>query len=407
MLEAEVSMRRIFLRLVFWMCLLPVVGAWAHEGHDHADAAPLAISLTFDKQGTLWRAGVKEGYVVVDASKDMGKTFSSPVKVNPLPQKIGADGEARPKIAISPEGNVYVTWTEALKKAFSGYIWFARSVDGGKSFEKPYTAHQDKAEITHRFDALHVAQNGEITVLWVDKRDLEAAKAAGKPYDGAAIYYAVSSDQGKTFQPERKLADSSCECCRIATTTKPDGTVVALWRHVFQGSERDHMMAEVKPNAEPHRATFGHWVVDGCPHHGAALAIGGEGENWWGYHMAYFDGNEKKPGLFYSRMDGVAWASSPAKLFGNTANQAGHPSLLSLSNKVYLVWREQKDGTNSIMGMMSDDEGKSWGKPQPLTSATQKSDYPFLLQYQNMPYLAWNVANEGLKLLPLQDKLTP
>ncbi len=400
-------MRKLFLLLYLFVS----IRAFAHEEHTkhQPQAAPIAVSVVFDTQGTLWRAGVKDGFVLVDASRDMGKTFSAPVKVNPSPQKIGADGEARPKIAASPEGNLYVTWTEALKKPFSGYVWFARSVNGGKTFEKPYTVHQDEAEITHRFDALHVAPNGEITVLWVDKRDLEAAKKAGKKYDGAAIYYAVSTDKGATFQPEKKLADSSCECCRIVTTTKPDGTVVALWRHVFEGSERDHMIAEVpalegKQEAAPRRATFGHWVIDGCPHHGAALSSGGEGVNWWGYHMAYYDGSEKKPGLYYSRMDGVAWASSPAKLFGNSTNQAGHPALLSLAGKAYLVWREQKDGVSSIMGMLSDDEGKSWGNPQTLASSKQKADYPFLLQHQGTPYLVWNLAVEGLQMVNIKDK---
>jgi len=75
------------------------------------------------------------------------------------------------------------------------------------------------------------------------------------------------------------------------------------------------MIAEIpaKANQIPvmKRATFGHWKIDGCPHQGAAIATGGEGKDWWGYHMAYFDGNDAKPGLYYSRMDGVAWASSP------------------------------------------------------------------------------------------------
>jgi hypothetical protein len=358
----------------------------------------------------LWRASVHDGFVQVDKSSDLGTTFSVPIKVNPTQQKIGADGEARPKIAIGPEGNIYATWTEALKAPFAGYVWFARSINGGKSFEKPMLAHQDKAEITHRFDALNVAPDGKITVSWVDKRDLIAAKAAGKKYDGAAIYYAVSTDKGKTFALEQKLADSSCECCRIATTNKPDGTVVALWRHVFEGNERDHNIAEIPANnkkSEPHRATFGRWVIDGCPHHGAAIASGVEGRDWWGYHMAYFDGQDAKPGLYYSRMDGVAWASSPAKKFGDNAKQAGHPAILSLDQKtgeehVWLVWREIKDGNTSIIGMFSDDGGRSWNDTKILAETKQKADYPIVLANKTAAYLVWNIAQEGLQVIPLQ-----
>lgn len=392
-------------KLFLLCCLLMSIHALAHEAHTMPQKSTLAISVAFDSAGTLWRASVHEGFVQVDKSSDLGKTFSKPVKVNQAEQKIGADGEARPKIAIGLEGNIYATWTEALKKPFSGYIWFARSLDGGKSFEKPYIVHQDRAEITHRFDALNLAPNGNITVTWVDKRDLIAAKAAGKKYDGAAIYYAVSSDKGATFATEKKLADSSCECCRIVTTNKPDGTTVAMWRHVFAGSERDHMIAEI-PQAdtkpEPHRATFGHWVIDGCPHHGAAIASGGEGKDWWGYHMAYFDGNDKKPGLYYSRMDGVAWASSPPKKFGDNAKQAGHPAILSNGDKVWLVWREIKDGKSSILGMLSDDGGKNWNDAKTLANSSAKVDYPILVQHKNQPYLVWSTQADGLNILPLK-----
>jgi hypothetical protein len=385
------------------LSLLFSLNVQAHEAHTQHTASQLAVSVAIDEAGKLWRASVHNGFVQVDSSTDLGKTFSKPVKVNKTAMKIGAEGEARPKIAVLA-GNIYLTWTQALKTPYAGYIWFARSIDGGKSFENPYIVHTDRAEITHRFDALNVSPNGDITVTWVDKRDLLAAKAAGKKYDGAAIYYAVSTDKGASFKPELKLADSSCECCRIVTANKPDGTVVALWRHVFEGSERDHNIAEI-PQAgtkpEHHRATFGHWVIDGCPHHGAALASGGEGKNWWGYHMAYFDGNDKKPGLYYSRMDGVAWASSPAKKFGDNTKQAGHPDILSMGEHVWLVWREIKDGKSSILGMHSSDAGKSWNDAKMLADTHHKADYPFLLQHKNTAYLVWNTQQEALQVLPL------
>jgi hypothetical protein len=383
------------------------IHALAHEGHTMESKSTLAVSVAFDSHGKLWRASVKDGFVMVDASDDLGKTFSAPLKVNPSAQKIGAEGEARPKIAIGPQDNIYLTWTEALKAPFSGYVWFARSVDGGKGFEKPILAHQDRAEITHRFDALNVSPDGKVTVAWIDKRDLIAAKAAGKPYDGAAIYYAISNDAGKSFSPEQKLADSSCECCRIALANKPDGKVVAMWRHVFVGGERDHAIAEITPNAAPVivRASFGHWQIDGCPHHGAALAYGAG----FGYHMAYFDGAGDTPSLKYARMDGEAWVTSPPKKFGNMKNQAGHPALLSLGDKVWLVWTE-KVGTAAsatkatvIYGMQSDDGGKNWNDAKLLFSTKDKADYPQLIENKGKVYLAINTVTDEFRLVPLTE----
>ena len=395
--------------LIKLMLLLACTQLHAHEEHTKQQTGKLAVSLAFDAQGDLWRVAEKDGYIWLDTSHDLGKTFSKPVQVNPQPQKIGADGEARPKIAIGPQGRIYITWTEALKKPFAGYIWFARSTNQGNSFEKPYIVHQDRSEITHRFDALNISKNGKVTVAWVDKRDLIAAKATGKAYDGAAIYYAQSLDNGASFAAEQKLADGSCECCRIALTNKPDGTAVAMWRHVFAGSERDHMLAEIPRNAEQapvvKRATFGRWKIDGCPHHGAALASGGEDKDWWGYHMAWFDGGNddagKNASLFYARMDGEAWVSSPAKKFGNHKNQAGHPALLSIGEKVWLVWRETEAETNMIIGMFSDDGGRSWGEVKMIARTADQADYPQLITKGRQAYLAWNTLKDGLQLIPL------
>ncbi|HAJ70573.1 MAG TPA: hypothetical protein DCO68_00690, partial [Methylophilaceae bacterium] len=289
-----------------------------------------------------------------------------------------------------------------LKKPYAGYIWFARSVNGGKSFDTPYIVHQDRAEITHRFDALNLAPDGKMTVAWVDKRDLVAAKAAGKPYDGAAIYYAVSNNQGKSFEPEKKLADSSCECCRIALTNKPDGTVVAMWRHVFAGSERDHAIAEITPdNKAPAivRASYGHWQIDGCPHHGGALAYG----QGFGYHMAYFDGAGETPSLMVARMDGEAWVTSPPKKFGNMKNNAGHPAIYSLGDQVWLVWRETVSGQSEIYSMRSLDGGKQWSSAQRILSVNDKVDYPQLIEIKAKVYVAVNTGIEGFKLIPMTD----
>ncbi|HSR01278.1 MAG TPA: sialidase family protein [Methylophilaceae bacterium] len=380
------------------------VNVVAHEAHTINKTTKLAISVAFDQQGNLLRASVDDGFILVDKSSDKGKTFGAKVKVNQTQQNIAAKGEARPKIAIGPQGHIYLTWTQGLAKRFTGYVWFARSVDGGKTFEQPIIVHQDRAEITHRFDALHVASTGVITVSCVDKRDLEAAKAAGKAYTGAAIYYVTSKDAGASFTQEQKLADSSCECCRIAMTSKPDGTAVAMWRHVFEGGERDHMIAEIPASgkkANLNRATYGHWKIDGCPHHGAALASGGEGADWWGYHMAYFDGKGKSPGLYYSRMDGMAWAGSPPKIFGNPEKQARHPAILAIGKIVWLAWLETyENNIKKVMSIKSTDGGKTWSEVTEALNTNSQIDYPQLLQSKGEAYFAVN-TNEGLILKSL------
>lgn len=390
-----------FISACLLLLMLPAAECAAHEGHARHQKGTLALSVAFDAQHRLWRAAVKAGRVVVDVSADQGKTFSPPVPVNPQPEKIGADGELRPKIALGSKGEIYVTWTQALDQPYAGHIKFSRSLDGGKSFSIPVIVNRNTDPITHRFESLAVADDGTIYIAWIDKRDLLAAKAAGRKYDGAAIYVAVSGDGAASFGVEYKVADGSCECCRIGLATEPGGTAVIFWRHVFDGSIRDHAVARIGPRGvlkEPVRATFGNWKIDACPHHGPAIARGGD----WGWHLAWYDGNEKKPGLYVARLDGEAWVTSPARRFGNSDAQAGHPALFAMGEQLFLAWKEMTDTSAVIMAMVSEDGGRSWGTPRKLAETSGAADNPFLISDGKQVYLSWNTRQDGYRLIGMR-----
>ena len=390
-----IQLKRIFFIILF---IAIAKNVYAHEGHDHGP--PLAISLAIGEQGDLLRLSVQDGFVTFDKAKDtVPLVFTTKLRINQQAQKIGTDGDARPKIAVANNGNIYITWTQQLPSPYTGYIWFSRSTDGGKSFSKPIIVHHDQAEITHRFDAITVTASGRIYVAWVDKRDMIAAKKAGQSYDGAAIYYAVSDDHGLSFSRERKVADNSCECCRIAMISDEQGHATLMWRHLFDNGVRDHAIANIGPEEvthQIHRASFGNWKIDACPHHGPAIARGGD----WGYHMAWFDGGDNA-GLFYARMDGNAWVSSPAKRFGDVNKQAGHPALVSLGESVWLAWKERTENVSEIKLAKSEDGGRSWIAPVTLTQTQDKSDYPQLHVKDHQVYLAWNTHKNGLVWMKL------
>ena len=196
---------KFFKKIIFLLLILFCETSFSHEGHSHGPS--VVTSISFDQLGTLWRVREQQGFVIVDSSNDQGINFSKSINVNTELQQIGTSGDAKPKIAIGPEGNIYVTWTQTLSKPYTGYIWFAKSKDRGKTFELPQIVHKDRSEITHRFDAINVNKDGRIFVAWVDKRDSEKAKLQKKEkeYKGAALYYAVSENFGESFKIERKI----------------------------------------------------------------------------------------------------------------------------------------------------------------------------------------------------------
>lgn len=391
-------MQKLFLTLLLAWLALPLQ---AHEQHTHGAATverpTLAISTVFDGAGRLWRASVRNGQVLVDVSADRGHSFSPAVAVNALPERIGAEGEQRPKIALGPQGQLYVSWTQALAQPYAGHIRFSRSIDGGQTFSAPIIVNDDRQQITHRFDALSVTPDGRVWLAWIDKRDLLAAQTAGQTYAGAAIYYAVSDDAGASFAIEQKAGDASCECCRIALQPTPDNAMVALWRHLFAGGVRDHAIARLHPEQQTqiHRASFGNWKIDACPHHGPALARGGD----WGWHMAWYDGGERA-GLFYARMDGAAWVSSPPRRFGDAEAQAGHPALLALGERVWLAWKELNEQGAVIRLAHSKDGGRNWDEATEIARADGATDYPALIDDGAQAYLSWNTA-PGYRLIAI------
>lgn len=384
------------------LVLLPLPAGADSHGHEPAGKKAkngLAVSVSFDQSGRLWRARVDGDYLLVDHADAPGAPFSPPVSVNQKPEKIAAEGEARPNIAIGVQGEVFVAWTQPLPAPYSGHIRFARSLDDGKTFSAPLTVNDNQDEITHRFQSLLRLPDGRIVLAWIDKRDGVAAKKAGQDYRGAAVWYAVSSDGGASFQANRRHARHSCECCRLALAADLDGWPLVFWRHVFADGSRDHALSPLGSSGEQEevtRATAQHWRVNACPHHGPALAIGPDGSR----HLAWFNVVNGAGSLLHQSLAADGTPLIPATSIGG--DQAGHPALLALEKNVYLAWKAF-DGQATRIGLSySDDGGRHWRLLPSPAAANAASDHPQLLARQGQPYLIWNTADQGLQVIALE-----
>lgn len=353
----------------------------------------------FDAQGRLWLAFSEHGHVYVAGSADRGKTFDPPVAVNRVPEAIYDDGENRPKLASGPDGELFVSWTHKTPGRYSGDVRFVRSLDGGQRFEEPLTVNDDHALISHRFDAMQVDGKGHIHLVWIDKRDQAAAKQAGTDYAGAALYTAVSEDRGKSFGPNRKLVDHSCECCRISLALDAHDKVTALWRHVYPVNLRDHAIARLDdaPIAGlPTKATDDGWQVDGCPHHGPSLAIDAQQKA----HLAWFSQGDKHRGLSYGRFDLASGKMEFEQSIDATA-AASRPQVLVTGNAVFRAWKRFDGSNTALMVSRSSDHGTSWTKAAAVASTADASDHPLLVSDGQQAYVSWQTRAEGYRLIPL------
>jgi hypothetical protein len=371
---------------VAWLLALAWPASAQHAGHGKAAVprADLGASAAFANDGALWAVGALGEHVVWRVSPDSGASWSAPAVVNGEPEPVAADGDSRPKIVVGKSGQLFVTWTRPLALPYTGEVRFSRSLDGGVHWSKPVTVHTDRQQITHRFDAMAVDRQGKLFIAWIDKRDQVQAKAAGEPYRGAAIYFAVSDDDGASFRGDFKLAEHSCECCRIALLARSDTGVTALWRHVFAPNIRDHAIADLYADgsaSEIRRASFDDWAIDACPHHGPSLARDSDGT----LHAVWFHLGKHEPGVTYGRLlDGKVEAQR--RLGGDGA---AHADIAVDGQRLLLVWKEFDGQRTWLRAQRSDDAGAHW-RDLTLADTGDMSDQPRALVHDGRFHVFWN-----------------
>lgn len=390
------------------------INAMQMEGKEKCQMASLkcakAPSATFGPDGKLWLAWVFSGHVYVQHSTDNGKLFSPPLIVNRVPEKIYAGTENRVKIQLDKAGNIYLSWTQPLTKPYTGNIRFSRSIDGGETFSPPITVNDDRQEISHRFDALVVNEDGNVFISWLDKRDQQAAKDKQQEYLGGALYYSYSKNKGESFSKNINLSDHSCVCCRIAMALDNNQLPVIAWRDIY-GSDaksqlRDHSLltfVSAEKPADKIRLSYEKWNINGCPHHGPALDVDANNV----VHSTWFNDTDGEHVLFYANSTSDFNVDNYKPMgFGQVSKQSAHPYVMSLNQdgkdqRVFLVWKQYDGKKTDILLKVSNDSGISWSKSKVASTTLNSSDHPLLVKNSEAVYLSWHTQDEGYRFIAL------
>jgi hypothetical protein len=396
--------KQAFLRrcvLLLTIALNTVVGA--SEGVDASVECDLALdtvdcgsaySATMDGSGKLWISYVRDQYVYVSQSDDKGKIFSRPVKVNKIAEDVEHNGENRPKIIVTSEGEVLLSWTLKTSNRYTGEIRFARSNNNGETFSEPKTVNDDGLTVGHRFDSMFLTKSGHLYLTWIDKRELHASIQTGQNYAGAAIYYAVSDDYGRSFSPNYPVSSNSCECCRIAMAPSGEDGVAIVWRQIYDEEIRDHAFAVLSPEGKVGllaRASFDDWYINACPHHGPAMEIAATEND---YHMTWFSNGNIHQGIYYARYNALTGVSEAVMQVDGMPG-AGHPDLKEFDGKLYLVWKGFDGEATQLSLIVSSDNGETWSSVQTLYSTESASDYPLLVRDKDALFLSWHSNEHG------------
>ncbi len=345
-------------------------------------AAPMFAVSDSGEQATAWISAPEGGsdgrlYVSVDGQP--------PSELRDSLGPIEPHGESPPKIAYASDGSLaalYVVGKVAPGKRFPlGALRFARSPDGGKTWEQPVTITDDSAFGSHNFHALHIARDGTIYAAWLDGR-------SGKSH----AFATRSEDGGKTWAPNHPISTGeACPCCRTALATAPGGVVYAAWRAVLNGNIREIVVARSSDRgttwSEPVRVQTDQWQVDACPHAGPALAVDSRNR----LHVTWWSGKEGAAGVFYARSDDGGKSFTHVTPLGTDEfSQPAHVQLaLGDSGVVAVAWDDGTLQTPRIALRISHDGGDDFSPTHYASVEGRAASFPVLALNGKRLTVAW------------------
>jgi hypothetical protein len=295
-----------------------------------------------------------KGDVFLAVSRDGGRTFSLPVRVNSVPGDARISGEIAPRLtlrspssAVDPE--ITMTWNA---KGATTEIKTSRSRDGGRTFVDEKSLQARNAPGDRGWPASAADSRGVVHTIWLDHRAMAAGKAAGGDHsahkgqhDGVAmaqksgLYYAADG------QPERELFKGVCYCCKTAMAIGPGGEIFAAWRHVFPGNMRDMGFTASRDGGKTFtpltRVSQDGWSIQGCPDDGPAMAIDARGT----VHLVWPTVKNEQGLLLYATSKNGATFSTPVRVPTLGGPKPSHPQIaVDRSGRVFVAWDESREG---------------------------------------------------------------
>ena len=243
-----------------------------------APAKCLVPDVVMDAGGVLHMVYGLEHHAYYVRSSDNGATFTPPVKVDSTGQVETKMGERGPKLAVGREGAVHVVWVDEWTPGVKTFVRYARSLDGGKSFEPLQTLSAmsgvDGATLT-------ADDKGNVVAFW-------HVMADPKPEVKAAtwLHTTRSADNGASFGGSEKvritnLPGLACSMCMMRARAGADGQVYLAFRGAAE-SIRDFYLLKgriTENRFAAHRVNEDNWKLDSCPMCGPELTVASKGQS--------------------------------------------------------------------------------------------------------------------------------
>jgi hypothetical protein len=299
--------------------------------------------------------------VLLAVSRDGGKTFGAPVTAIDTGGRGQAGAQRGPRVAVDDRKTVYVSTClgseKPVKEPWEADVLIAASRDGGKTFSPPIRVNDAPGSTPERYQALAVEPDGGAHLAWLDLRKkpqlgqmIYTAKVTvgddGRPAAASNIEVYVSPK------------GSVCECCDVGIAAAGGGKVAIAFRNSLADGSRDAFLAvstdggsSFAPAVKVGRTR---WKAPGCPMDAPAVAGSADGKTLAVAWMDRRQGDED-PDLWWVAMPGgfgppgAGNAPAESSLASSRQGRQTHPSLaVDAEGTVLAAWEDNRPGWPAI-----------------------------------------------------------
>jgi hypothetical protein len=200
--------------------------------------------------------------------------FSRPMRVNTTPGSACAMGNIRgAQLALGRNGFVHVAWNGPVPPNgtyLEAPMLYTRLNDAGTAFEPE----RDVITVARGLDgggSVTADNAGNVYVFWHAPRPGDTSGEAG-----GAVFMAMSTDDGKTFAPEKQAGmqpTGACGCCGMKSFIDAAGDIFVLYRSASEMVNRNETLLLSRDHGQDFEVAYTHgWKMGSCPMSSAFLS---------------------------------------------------------------------------------------------------------------------------------------
>jgi hypothetical protein len=206
---------------------------------------------------------------------------------------------------------------------------YARLNDAGTGFEHQRNLIQSAPGLDGG-GSVAADEAGNVYVFW------HAPVPGKKGEDNRRVWVAVSSDEGKTFAPERAATEEptgACGCCGLRAFASSKGTLYTLYRGARETTQRDmYLLTSTDQGKSFSSADLHPWAINICPMSSESFT-----QAPGGAVLAAWDTKEQ---VYFTRIDPSGKRSAPVAAPG-TGRMRKHPAVaVNAKGETLFVWTE-------------------------------------------------------------------